>query len=405
MGPAAMRLVTNSLSNNTASRRIVMKSFSSFSQATIWHATLLGSILLVAPNLRAQTEVQADWINSSPFGRYSIATNWSTGTVPNNDSSFVYCVAINQGTVISDQNATINSLTIGSNGTLWDHGPGVSSPGSITAGTMVNEGSVAYVIGGALNVSGDFINSGNFSMAAGSARATVGNTYNSGYLTSSAFGGSITVNGTLKNEGNVLTGFRLTVNGDLTNTGSVGTDINGINQISGDVSNFGAYALGTRDVISGIVDNHGIMSTPRRFDSHVRIGSLDNDGVLHIGNRLQAGEISNGGTISLGGMVNAGVFDQHNDGIWQEESGALGFGTVAVTDFIYLDGTLDLSPLAKVQFVPGQSFDLATFPPGNLIGSFSAILGNTFSNGQLMFQISYDQNAGRIRLTVVPAAS
>jgi hypothetical protein len=75
-----------------------------------------------------------------------------------------------------------------------------------------------------------------------------------------------------------------------------------------------------------------------------------------------------------------------------------------VTDSISLDGTLDLRPLTNVRLVLGQSFDLATFPPGNLFGSFSTILGNSFSNGQLMFQINYDQNAGRIRLTVVPVA-
>lgn len=389
-----------------------MKSFNSFSRATIisltvWHATLLGSILLVATNLRAQTEVQADWI-STGVERYSIATNWSTGTVPNNDSSFVYNVAINQGVAVSDQNATINSLKIGSTGRLQDFGAGSLSGGTITAGTMVNDGFVGYSAGGALNVSGDFTTSGSFSMGNNNARATVGNTYNSGSMTSSGVGGLITVNGTLTNTAVVHTGFVLSVNGDLINTGTVSVDNFGVNRISGNVCNSGTYALGRGEMISGIVLNHGTMSTPGPPGGVVNIGTLDNDndGLLRIGGSFRVGEISNSGTMGLGGVIDSTKsFAQDHAGIWQEQSGAFGFGTASVTDSISLDGTLDLSSLANVHLTLGQSFDLATFPPGNLFGAFSAIVGNSFSSGTLMFQINYDESAGRIRLTVVPAGS
>lgn len=120
--------------------------------------------------------------------------------------------------------------------------------------------------------------------------------------------------------------------------------------------------------------------------------------------------LANGGTISAasGALIRVGGsnftttsgYQQLAGGTLDELiSGKSTFGVIDMTGAASLNGTLDV--MLKNGFVPtvGEQFTFLDFTTGDLTGTFSKFLGQTFDNGQEDWDLTYDNAAGEVFLT------
>lgn len=306
-------------------------------------------MLMLAPvlsiSLQAQTPVTANWLGTS--GSWCDSTQWSTGTVPDNNSSSTYSVVIapsGSSAVSTCTSHTVSSL-------------------DLNAQTTLSIGSSS------LNVVNSVSNNGSIST------------------------GMATVNtGSLTNTGTVhLADSSMTTHGAMSNSGSISVT-NGLLSVTGDLNNSGSVSY-TGPPVSGSIG-----------------GNVNNSGDLTVGSYASlsaGGAIGNSGAVSLGwGATLRGTsYSQSASAYWYEDLtssliSSAPLGAIDVTGAMNLGGTLDFDVFNNAVLSLGQTFTIANFAPGQLTGQFSTLLDNSFDNGTLMFDVNYDNADGRINLIV-----
>ena len=129
----------------------------------IWVAVVVAACLCPAP---ASAQTNSSW--NGGVGTWSNQTNWNPGQVPNNNGANTYNVTIDSGghdLVTLDQNATIDSLTLGNNSsnsissTLMD--PVGEAETLLVLGTItVNSSGLLEVMSGSTVTAANLTNSG-----------------------------------------------------------------------------------------------------------------------------------------------------------------------------------------------------------------------------------------------------
>jgi len=351
--------------------------------------------LLTTILVEAQTTVTASWLGGN--GNWSNNTLWNTGVAPNNTTLNSYDVSISptvQSLVGLDQSSEISSLYVGSLGSLQTATPNHTVT---VLNSFVNQGSISLV-NSTFSISRDLINNGSFSGDLPLSVTVGGSLVNNGTFQGGLFGGiMLNVAGNVLNSSTMVNGdgpWR--VQGSVFNSGRI--DDTSSLVVGGNFSNTGTYiALGTSPhTIAGALNNTGLVQIGT---SNLSASYINNSGVIQGNGGLEAGDVYNSGTIDIS-RLSANSYSQ--TGTWQEDfSSDFAFGSMDLT------GQLDLSGILSFDFVNGymptlgQTFDFATFAPGELTGSFSSVLGNSFNNDQWMFDIDYDNNDGKIVFTVV----
>jgi hypothetical protein len=258
--------------------------------------------LALLSNLPAQAQTTDTWSLGSS-GDWSVATDWSTGVVPNNGtpSGATYNVDIVDGvsTVTLDMNATISGLTTASGNTLAIAdgqtlavvGPTIANGGSI----QVNGGAGNNAI---LDIAGNVTLSGAGTLTLSS--ATGGG---DAYIQQASGGLTLTNSSTIQGAGIIgNNGLTLVNSGTIdanTKTGVAGITLNG----GGGITNTGtleATAGGTLTVDNNVVNTGGKITASGT-------GSMvDLDGVTITGGTLTAktgGALETQGTTTLSGVT------------------------------------------------------------------------------------------------------
>ncbi len=229
-------------------------------------------------------------------------------------------------------------------------------------------------------------------LQSGASVATSGDLANSGYI-----GVDISVNwhhDYIYSRGSNLTGgSSLSVGGVLSNSGTVG---------------FGHYngVEGTTITAAGLANT----GTIKLYGGSTDYGGAGNQAVLDI-----AGAARNDGVISAYGnaVIAAGSYEQESGArldLWINGTNTGQNGTIAATGGITLDGGT-LYVFSDSYVAAGQSFTLATFASGELVGIFDA-LGSPYTGGVgdgttldygngLTLGLHYNDQAGNIELEVV----
>lgn len=324
---------------------------------------LLGMFILLTKPATAQTNVSAYWLDGN--GSWGDPGSWSTATVPNNSSAFLYNVSIDPSTNstvglsgIDSGSAIVSTLNLGTQAALNVF------PGRLDVlGTLRNKGSVT--VGGSSLSAGVLDNCG--SLFLGQATVTAGELRNNGSTT--VADAQLIVNGNIVNSGSVnINASIMSATGNLTNTGSIS----------------GSGAIPSSVSVGGNLNNSGSLSVSQNFSWNV------------------GGSMHNSGSLEMLGSVNAASFSQSASGNLLEQfmSGSV-FGVLDVAGSLNLAGTLDFGLLGGYMVSLGDTFIIANFAPGQLTGGFSALLHNSFNNGLEMFDIDYDNAGGHLLLSVV----
>ena len=236
------------------------------------------------------------------------------------------------GLTISSGSATINGSAVISGAVINQGTLGVSSGGTLNAGSLDNSGTASIagtaVITGLVNNSGGLdvtgsltagsvINSANLGVTGS---LTTGSLINSGGL---GVGGSLTADSLNNDGGGLGVGGSLIV-GSLINSGGLGV---GGYVTAGSLINSGAVGVGTYLSADSLVNSGNI-----GVGGSLIVGSLINSGNIGVGSFLSADSLNNSGDIAVGGSVTAGSLIN---------SGFLAVGGSLSADSLYNSGTLD----------------------------------------------------------------
>ena len=250
---------------------------------------------LCATQAFGQTQVNDSW-TAVGSGTWSNATNWSSG-VPNNNSSPLYDVSIENGTstnasvVNLDISPTINNLTLASNNSLL-----IPTTQTLTiAGSNINNGgTISSGVNAGLQL---VIAASNVALAGAGALHLSNNSNNT--ISALLAGNTLTNNATIEGSGTVGGGSLV-----LNNSGSVianqvtpliiniiGTDTNsGVLQ---------AYGGGTLEINGGIIQNSGSIQSNIPFTNADRSTLVVINNATINGGSLSASVNSGGGNFGI----------------------------------------------------------------------------------------------------------
>ena len=301
----------------------------------------------------------------------------------------------------------VNRYSLQNSGKLRNYGTLVNS------GMLNNSGTLNTYSGGTLN------NLATLTNKSGAALNNFGNLSNSAKLDNS---GAMGNQGVLNNSGtfNNHSGGTLGNNVVFNNTGTLNNSGAIFNNPSGMLANNGSFTNDGTFFNSGTVSGTGTF-TQTAGSSQIE-GSLSQsritiDGGKLYGNGTIIGAVFNNGGAVQGGSKNvpgtlnlSGSFIQGAGGALQELiTGPASFSTLNITGLAMLGGSLNIVTGSGFSFSAGQTFDIASFAPGGLIGQFASIRDGSFSgygnsvnigNNEIL-KVTYNNNLGGIQLQVV----
>ena len=387
---------------------------------------LFGGVIAALLAATASGDTISTWNGGA--GNWSTAADWTPPVVPNNSGSNAYDVTVGPGFVGLDVSPTVNSLTLGASGELYGVGPTVNtihvvndinvngllffggqvfppvSPASLSVGGNLNNNSPGpFIVNGALTVGGNLTNAGFMTIVSntGSDPFQVGGTFTNqsgksiflgnercfAVNASCAFAGPptallpgpTTTLGTLVNNGNVYSWSNITAS-NLTNNG---------------LASFIGGAANAKTIV--------------------------NAGTIYISNSASSIALEQTAALRVGtGTANTLGYTQFADGVLDEVLlGSSTYGSIVAGPWgippvgalqgypINLNGTLDI--MLGNGFTPtmGESFTLITTAPGDIFGTFSNVIWDSFDNGQGGWVVRYDNAAGQVVITaeIVPEPS
>jgi hypothetical protein len=126
--------------------------------------------------------------------------------------------------------------------------------------------------------------------------------------------------------------------------------------------------------------------------------------LLNSGGTIQGGAAGTPGTLTVDGGFTEGA-----SGTWQEFIGGSGqYSVLSIAGNVSLDGTLNIVTGNGFNFAGGETYDIATFNPGGLTGSFAKLVFGGYSatgssldigNG-VTLNVRYNYDLGNIQLSV-----
>ncbi len=369
-----------------------------------------------------------DWLGGT--GYWDNGADWSVG-VPGGSSDVV--IATGSDNVTLDQNASINSLTLGgSTGTStltepFGRGLFVQIAGALT----INQSGTLTLAGDAITANANSSNAGSVNLNNNSALLLRAGFANTGtiQLNGEFFRPAITVSGALTNSGNIidlddtavlsvggtvnnsaLIAIYSLTSGTLTNTVTGSLNVQMLN-VNGDLVNAGqvyGYGRGSQFSIAGMLTNSG------RFDvsySTANVGGLNNSGEVFVGgnmtvhgNAYNSGGIyegyigpSNGQIlIAYGAFTNAPTGNVELDGPY---TGGLSATSIVNQGTITLNG----APLSTGSLANSGTIQTGTQSGGNnlsVTGTLTNAAGGVLSLGGMsdVANIAYMNNAGSVSI-------
>jgi hypothetical protein len=341
-----------------------------------------------------------------------------------NNSGYLYGARINE----SSANVTVTG-TLTNSGSInlgFFFESMQEGSGTLTAGTLVNTGSIGLIASHA--GAGSLVNEGNISLASDFTSLNVnGDVTNSGGIdaggpktqASISIGGRLTntatgvlnlggaVNGSsqasvgfVTNAGTISVGTYgyLSVYSDVTNSGGIGTgNMGGSIRIGGDVTNSGGIGAGP----------YGIINIGGRL-TNTATGSLYVAGALNAPSQTSVGFVTNAGIVSVGTygylVVTGGAHAAPNalPGFLNTGIVNISTGGALTSPLTYtqtsgqttVDGMLGVSGLGSINFAGGSVYGNGGTIQGNAISNAAINIGDSpMAIGQLFMVGNYTQGA------------
>ena len=302
-----------------------------------------------------------------------------------------------------------SKLTV--NGSFTNNPGATFSVGTLTqafVGSLVNFGTVSVRPGVTLTLTNQPL--GITDIAAGSSFSIFGN-----FLAgaNSAFSNLSSVEGTLFLQ-NGQTTNSTPMGGILTvsNTGAIHILNNSTFQVNGNIDNYGYIGQDPSTlIVSGALTNEPGSTFNLMAGDFLQAGSIVNKGPFDIpgGSTVQTAYYLSGDQTTIGQQATllVGTGSAANTGYYQLANGTLGefidmngFGVIVVgpNDGVNLGGTLDIQLASGFIPVVGSTYDIITFTPGSLNGTFSGILNSIFNSGTEKWVLNYSNSGGYVQL-------
>jgi hypothetical protein len=292
-----------------------------------------------------------------------------------------------------------------------------SVTGNFTSNNLLTSGGG----GSEVNISGLFVNSGIYAAYGDLDQINVGSFYNPGLFLAGngapngtvltidiGSSGHFVNSGTMRVASPFSPGATLNINADVDNsspTASISTggmySVNGNTlNVNGTLTNGGTFALYN---IGDVANVFSLVNTGSVF--------VAQGAALNLSNPLTQMRIDNDGAVQINGTLALGTGNAGGSGYYQFANGTLGehidasqFGVIIVgpSELVSLNGTLDIQLATGFSPAVGSQYDIISFTPGDLSGTFSSVLNSVFNSGTEKWMVIYNNSGGLVELWAEP---
>jgi len=340
----------------------------------------------------------ADWSAGEPGSSSDVFINTGNDYVTLNTSTNINSLTLggaSGSSVLIDPNQgnyTVNiagALTINQTGTLTLTGDSI-----IANANSTNSGTINLSLS-SLTVNANFTNSGTVEFNNVGRLSISGNLTNSGAIVDNSMS-VLNVGGDVNNSGSI-TAFSATVTGNLTNEAGSTLTVGGL-VVGGNLVNAGGIEPLTRNssfTVSGELINSGTFDPEY---SSATVGSLNNSGLIILGQLTVNGDALNGGIIQLGwcgpdcppqGFVVGGTLTNTSAGFFQLEGPYISASAASIVN----SGTIELQNSASLSSGNFANSGRVSVIGGDSGGSLLTVDGRLTNNPGAVFQLSESSTA------------